>query len=39
MPRPEDTAAVREAYSPTAVGKLIEMRLEHAIGVVESSGW
>ena len=39
MARTDEIEAVREAYSPVAVGRIVEKRLEHAIGVVESSGW
>lgn len=39
MPVPADVEAVRDAYCPSAVGKLIAERLQHAADVVESSGW
>lgn len=39
MPAPADVEAVRDAYCPSAVGKLIASRLAVAADVVESSGW
>jgi hypothetical protein len=35
----DDILAVRRAYSPKAIGKLIRERLLHAADVVSSSGW
>jgi hypothetical protein len=35
----EDVQAVRDHYCPVTIGKLIQARLEHAVDVIESSGW
>lgn len=39
MPLHDEVNAVRDAYCPGAVGKIIANRLEHAANVAESSGW
>lgn len=36
MPDPQDVEKVRDTYSPSTIGKLIQKRLEHAYDVLES---